>query len=58
MPLRLQAGESAVADEGCGYADEGKEVFSIAFVASVEPTAAGQPGHCWLKHPPVPAQQL
>jgi hypothetical protein len=29
-----------VADEGCGYADEGEEVYRLAFVAAVEPAAA------------------
>jgi hypothetical protein len=58
MPLRIQATESAVADEDCGCADEGEEVFGLAFVAAVEPAAAGQPGHGSLNHPAVPAQPL
>ncbi|MFH8574364.1 hypothetical protein, partial [Streptomyces sp. NPDC017993] len=29
----VSLGESAVADEGCGYADEGEEVLGFAFVA-------------------------
>ncbi|MFI0227851.1 hypothetical protein, partial [Streptomyces lydicus] len=28
----VSLGESAMADEGCGYADEGKKVFRLAFV--------------------------
>ncbi|GAA1553680.1 hypothetical protein GCM10009731_04920 [Streptomyces globosus] len=36
-------GESAVADEGCGDADEGEEVLGLAFVAAVEASVAGQP---------------
>ncbi len=58
MSLRIQAGESAVADEGCGYADEGKEVLGLAFVASVQPVAARQSGHGSFHHPSVPAQSL
>ena len=58
MPLRIQAGESAVADEDCGYADEGEEVFGLALVAAVEPSAAGQPGHGSLDHPAMSAQPL
>ncbi len=50
--------ESAVADEGCGYADEGEEVFGLALVAAVEPTAAGEPGHGPFDDPPVAAQSL
>jgi hypothetical protein len=58
MPLRIQAGESPVADEGCGYADEGNGVFRLAFVAAEEPTAACQPGHGSLDHPAMRAQPL
>ena len=43
MPVHTD--EPAVTDEGCGYAGEGKEMFCLAFVAAVEPTAAGEPGH-------------
>lgn len=50
--------EPAVADQGRGYAGEGKEVFGFAFVAAVEPTTAGQPGHRSLHHPAVPPQTL
>ncbi|MEW2253121.1 hypothetical protein AB0907_38080, partial [Streptomyces sp. NPDC006975] len=28
----VSVGESAVADEGCGYADEGQEVFGLSLV--------------------------
>lgn len=37
--------KAAVADEGCGDADEGGEVFGLALVAAVQASAAGQPGH-------------
>lgn len=33
-------------------------VFGLAFVASVEPSTAGQPGHGSLHHPAVPAQSV
>ena len=36
-------GESPVADEGCGYADEGEEVLGFALVSAVQASAAGQP---------------
>jgi hypothetical protein len=41
---REESRQSAVADEGCGYADESEEVFGLAFIAAVETAAAGQPG--------------
>lgn len=47
-----------MADEGCGYAGEGEEVFCLAFVAAVEPTAAGEPGHGPLNNPSVAAEPL
>lgn len=47
-----------MADEGCGYADEGEEVFGLALVTAVEPTAAGEPGHGPFDDPPVAAQSL
>lgn len=50
--------QAAVADEGCGYADEGEEVLGLAFVASVQTPATGQPGHGSLDHPAVAAQSL
>lgn len=31
----MHADESAVTDEGYGYADEGEEVLGLAFVAAV-----------------------
>jgi hypothetical protein len=40
------------------YADEGEEVFGLALVATVEPSASGQPGHGPLDHPPVTAEPL
>jgi hypothetical protein len=33
------------ADEGAGDAGEGEEVLGFAFVAAVESTASGEPGH-------------
>lgn len=54
----MSFGEAAVTDEGCGYADEGEKVVSFAFVAAVEPTAAGEPGHAPLDNPPVAAESL
>jgi hypothetical protein len=50
--------QSAVADEDCGYADEGEEVFSFAFVTAVQASAARQPGHGSFDHPPMSAQPL
>jgi hypothetical protein len=44
----VQPDQSAVADENCGY----------AFIAAVEPSAAGQPGHGSLDHPSITAQPL
>jgi hypothetical protein len=56
--VRRASGQSTAADEGCGYADEGEEVFGLAFIAAVETAAAGQPGRRSLDHPPMPAQPL
>lgn len=53
LPRRLRhchPAETAVADEGCGYSDEGEEVFGLALVPAVESPAAGQPGHRSLDH--------
>lgn len=50
--------ESAVADEGAGDAGEGEEVVGLAFVASVEAAAAGEPGHGAFHGPAVAAQPL
>jgi hypothetical protein len=50
--------QPAVADEDCGYAGEGKEVFGFALVPPMEPAATRQPGHGSLNHPPMPAQPL
>ncbi len=48
--------ESAVADEGCGYADAGEERFGLAFIAAVQTSAAGEPGHGSLDDPAVSAK--
>lgn len=56
--LPVHTDESAVADEGHGYAGEGKEVFSLAFVAAVESAAAGEPGHGSLDDPSVAPEPL
>lgn len=42
MPRRTRTGEPAVADEGCGCADEGEAVCGRAFTTAGEPTAAGR----------------
>lgn len=47
-----------MADEGCGYADDGEEVFGLVLVTTVEPSAAGRPGHGSLDHPAMTAQSL
>lgn len=47
-----------MADEGCGYSDEGEEVLGLAFVATVQAAAAGQPGNRPFDHPAVAAQPL
>ncbi len=47
-----------MADEYGGYADEGQEVFGLAFVAAVQTSAAGQPGHGPLDHPAVASEPL
>lgn len=53
---REQGRQSAVADEGCGYAYEGEEVFGLAFVAAVQTSATGKPGHRSFDDPAVAAQ--
>jgi hypothetical protein len=50
--------ESPVADEGGRDTDEGEEVLGLSFVAAVQPTAAGQPGHGALDHPAVPPEAV
>lgn len=35
-------------DEDCGYADEGEDVFCLAFVAAVQASAAGKPRPAWI----------
>jgi hypothetical protein len=46
------------ADKGGGDGDEGQEVVGAAFVAAVEPPAAGRPGDGPLDDPAVAAQPL
>ncbi|GAB1340126.1 hypothetical protein ACE1SV_67160 [Streptomyces sp. E-15] len=46
----------AVADEGCGYADEGQEVVGLSLVAAVQPAASGQPGDRSFDDPAVSAE--
>ena len=58
MVLPVHTDKSAVADEGCGYAGEGEEVFCLAFVAAVESAAAGEPGHGPFDGPAVPPEPL
>lgn len=53
--MPVDTDESAVTDEGCGYAGEGKEMFCLAFVAAVESAAAGEPGNGPLNNPSVAA---
>lgn len=50
--------QSSVANEGCGYADEGQEVLCLAFVAAVESAAAREPGHGPLYDPAMTAESL
>jgi hypothetical protein len=45
-----------VGDECCGDADEGEEVFGLAFVAVVQATASGKPGDRPLDYAAVAAQ--
>jgi hypothetical protein len=45
-----------VADECRGDGDEGKEVFGLAFVATVESAAAGEPGHGAFDNPAVSSE--
>lgn len=49
-------GEAAAADEGCGYADEGEEVFGLALATSVQAAAACEPGHSSPHDPAVLAE--
>jgi hypothetical protein len=56
MPVHTD--ESAVTDEGCGYAGEGKEMFCLAFIAAVESAAAGEPGNGPFNNPSVAAEPL
>lgn len=56
----VSVGESAVADERCGYADEGQEVLDLSLVTAVQAAAssqpASQPGHGSLDEPAVSAE--
>jgi hypothetical protein len=52
----VSVGESAVADEGCGDADEGQEVLGLSLVTAVQPSASGQPGDRSLDDPAMPAE--
>lgn len=54
----VSLGETAVADEGRGYADEGEEVLGFAFVAAVEASAAGQSGDGSFNDPTVPLRAM
>ncbi|GGQ97198.1 hypothetical protein GCM10010267_69160 [Streptomyces griseorubens] len=54
----VSLGESAMGDEGCGYADEGEEVFGLAFVAAVQTAAAGQPGDRSFDEDSVPLRAM
>lgn len=47
-----------MADEYGGYADEGEELFGLAFVAAVQVPTAGRPGHGPLDHPAVASEPL
>jgi len=51
-------GKSAVADQGAGDAGEGEEVVGFAFVAAVQSSAAGEPGHGAFDGPAVTAESL
>ncbi|GAA4792422.1 hypothetical protein GCM10023329_50460 [Streptomyces sanyensis] len=55
---REQGRQPAVADQSCGYAEEGMGVLGLAFIAAVEASATGQPGHGSLDHPAVLAQPV
>lgn len=46
-----------MADEGGGYAGEGKEVVGPAFMTAMEASVAGRPGH-GPDHPLVSAEPL
>jgi hypothetical protein len=52
----VSVGESAVADEGCGYADEGQEVLGLSLVTAVQPSTPAQPGDRSLDDPTVSAE--
>jgi hypothetical protein len=52
----VSVGESAVADEGRGDADEGQEVLGLSLVTAVKSSASGQPGDRSLDDPAVAAE--
>lgn len=54
----ISFGESAVADQGAGDAGEGEEVVGLAFVAAVQTSASGEPGHGAFDGPAVTAESL
>lgn len=51
-------GDSAVADEGYGDADEPKEVVCQTLVTAMQTAEAIQPSHGPFDHPAVPAESL
>ncbi|MBB4796205.1 hypothetical protein BJY54_006909 [Streptomyces nodosus] len=57
LPL-ISVGQSPVTDEGAGDAGEGQEMAGFAFVASVETSASGKPGHGAFDSSAVPAEPL
>lgn len=49
-------GQPTEADAQGRYANEGKEMLGLAFVAAVQASAAGQPGHGSFDDPSVAAE--
>jgi hypothetical protein len=47
-----------VGDEDGGYRYEAEEMLRLAFVAAMQSSAAGQPGHGSLDHPAVSAKSF
>lgn len=47
-----------MADESGGYADEGKEVLGLAFIAAVQATASANPGNRTFNDPSMTAEAL
>lgn len=54
----VSLGESSVVDEARADGCEGEEVFWLAFVATVEPAAAGEPGHGPFDDPSMTSEPL